>query len=107
MSISFGGQTLTDASVFDDDAGVQIKETQLYSGKTHVTSSSETSFKPSFVCYTEDATEITTLRGKIGSPYTLLIDSTSYTSCYISSFKSRMYAPGKYRYEISFTQHTA
>jgi hypothetical protein len=107
MTITFNGQTLTNASTYEDDAGVKIKETTLMSGETHVSASSKTSFKPSFTCYPDTASEITTLRGLIGSPCTLIIDSTSYTNCYISSFKSKQFAPGKYQYTISFVQHTA
>lgn len=105
--ISFSGITLTDASTYEDDAGIVLKETTLLSGKNHVSASSETVFRPSFTCLTEDYSEITSLRALIGSSGTLLIDSTSYTYCYIKSFKSKQYAPNKWQYEISFTQHTA
>lgn len=107
MSISYDGQTLSNASVFDDDAGVLCIATKLLSGKVSVQASSETGFTPSFRCHTTDASEISTLKGKIGSSATLVIDSTSYTNCYIQKFKSSEHAPGKYQYEIEFVRSTA
>jgi hypothetical protein len=107
MSVSFAGHILSNASTFDDDAGIQIKEDILLSGKNYVSASTETTFKPSFSCYTETLLEITALRGHIGISGTLVIGSDSYINCYIKSFKSKLYAPGKWSYQISFTQHTA
>jgi len=106
MTITYNSITLTDASTFEDDPGIILTKTRLYSGKQYVNSSTETIFEPSFVCWTETYSEITSIRALIGSPYTLVIDSTSYTKMYIEKFKSKQYAPGKWRYEISFTQDT-
>jgi len=102
--IYFDGQLLSNASTYVDDAGVQTKESILYSGKQRVSASRETSFKVSFSCYTENYSEITSLRSKIGEYKTLLIDDVSYESCVITSFTHKQYAPGKYSYDIGFSQ---
>lgn len=107
MSVSFGGQELGNASVWEDDAGIICNATRLLSGKIYIQASAETSFTPSFSCLTEDASEITALRGKIGTGATLTINDDSYSNCYIKTFKSKEFAPGKYQYSISFVRHTA
>lgn len=107
MTVTFGGTTLSNASTYEDDAGVICNVTRLLSGKVKVQASSETSFNPTFRCLTESSSEVSTVKGKIGTSSTLIIDSTSYTNCYIKSFKSKQYAPGKYSYEVSFVRDTA
>lgn len=105
--ITFDGQVLSNASTFDDDPGIQIKKTKLYNGKQRIDASPETVFEPTFTCYTEDYSEITNIRSKIGLPKTLVIDGVSYLKCYIDNpFKQKMYSPGKWTYTISFTQDT-
>jgi len=47
------------------------------------------------------------LLGKIGAPYTLLIDEFTYENCYISAFKEHEWFPGEFEFEISFVQDTA
>lgn len=102
--IYFDGQMLSNASTYDDDAGVQTKESILHSGKKRVATSHETFFKVSFTCYTEDFNEIQTLQSKIGYYKILIIDGVSHDGCVINSFSYRQYAPGKYSYNIGFSQ---
>lgn len=106
MSIVFDGQTLSNASTYEDNPGILMQKTRLLSGKQYVISSTETVFEPSFTCYTEDSAELTAIRAKIGSKLTLVIDGVSYTKMSIESYKQREYAPGKWKYEISFAQDT-
>ena len=105
--IYFDSQLLSNASTFEDDAGVHTKESILLSGKKRVATSHGTSFKVAFTCYTEDNSEIATLRAKIGEYKTLVIDGVSYDNCTIASFKHKQYAPGKYSYEIYFSQDSS
>jgi hypothetical protein len=105
--VIFDGQVLTNASNFDDDAGVICEETVLHSGKIFINTCSVTAFRPSFTCLTESIYEIRNLKSKIGQKLTLTIDGTDYLKCAIKSFKSKQYAPGKYKYDIGFTQETA
>ncbi len=101
--IYFDGQLLSNASTYEDDAGVITKESTTLTGKKRVSTSHETSFKVSFSCYTEDLSEITVLKNKIGEFKTLVIDGVSYETCAINLFKHKQYAPGKYYYEIGFS----
>jgi hypothetical protein len=87
-----------------------FKEKTLLSGKTYIQASSEQRFARTFECYTEDFTEISTLLGKLGSSGTLVINSDSYTSCYIVPplrYKEVIKGSGKYTYTICFVRHTA
>ncbi len=87
----------------------EFQETLLLSGKTAVDALTETKFSRSYKCYTENFADITTLLGKIGLPKTLVIDSTSYTNCYISppfSYKEIIFGSGKYTYNITFKRDT-
>jgi hypothetical protein len=87
----------------------EFQETLLLSGKTAIDALDETKFSRTYKCYTEDFSDITTLLGKIGQPKTLVIDSTSYTNCYISppfSYKEIIFGSGKYTYNITFKRDT-
>ncbi len=107
MAITFDSIELINPEPFDKDWGVQTQETKLYSGKTAVQSSAQTRLAVTFKCNTETYTDISNLKAKMGSPYTLVIDSNSYTNCYITSFKEQEWATGKYEYEVGFVQDTS
>lgn len=106
MAITFDSLELKNPEPFERDWGVQTNETKLYSGKTAVQASAETRLAVTFKCYTETYTDISNLRAKIGAPYTLSIDGTNYTQCYITSFKEEEWSSGKYNYEVEFVQDT-
>lgn len=107
MAVLFDSVELKDPERFERDWGVQINETKLYSGKTAVQSSAQTRLAVAFKCFTETYTDISNLKAKIGSPYTLAIDGTNYTKCYINSFAEREWFTGKYEYDVSFVQDTS
>ena len=106
MSVVFGSTTLTDPSPFDIGWPILINEVILMSGKHSIQASSATALNVSFKCQTTSATELSTLKGLIGSSGTLTIDGTSYTKCYISNFTYNEVLPGVYDYTISFIQDT-
>lgn len=106
MSITFDGVELKNASVFDDDLDVLTKVTTLLSGKRSVQASSEVGFTPKFRCYTTTYSDVTSLAAKVGSSGSLVIDSDTYTNCYISSFMRSEIAPGKWTYEVGFVRDT-
>lgn len=106
ITVTFAGHTVSAYQDSEINYTVDKKETVLVSGYTHVALSTITSsFPREFDCYTEDYSEITTLIGDIGTFGTLVISSTSYTNCYISSLgaiKEIIRGSGKYTYSIKF-----
>lgn len=110
MTVTFGGSTVSVIRDTEISVDAPFKETTLLSGKIYIQASSEQRFARTFECYTEDFSEISALLGKLGSPGTLVIDSDSYTSCYIVPpirYKEVIKGSGKYTYTISFVRHTA
>jgi len=106
MSVVYSTITLTDPSPFDIEWPVIINDVLLISGKHSVQSSTETALRVTFKCQTANMSEITGLKGLIGAAYTLAIDGTSYTKCYISNFSFVEVMPGLYSYTVSFIQDT-
>ena len=95
MTVTFGGSTVSVIRDTEISVDAPFKETTLLSGKTYIQASPEQKFA---------------LLGKLGSPGTLVIDSDSYTSCYIVPpirYKEVIKGSGKYTYTISFVRHTA
>ncbi|TGC08132.1 hypothetical protein [Methanolobus halotolerans] len=106
----FDGSTVSVIRETEISVDVPFKETTLLSGKVHIQASAEQRFSRTFECYTEDFSEISTLLEKLGSSGTLVIDSDSYTSCYIVPplrYKEVIKGSGKYTYTITFVRHTA
>jgi hypothetical protein len=110
MTVTFDGSTVSVIRDTEISVDAPFKETTLLSGKVYIQASSEQRFARTFECYTEYFSEISALLGKLGSPGTLVIDSDSYTSCYIIPpirYKEVIKGSGKYTYTISFVRHTA
>lgn len=110
MTVTFDGSKVSVIRDTEISVDAPFKETTLMSGKIYIQASSEQRFSRTLECYTEDFSEISTLLGKMGSSGTLVIDSDSYTSCYIVPplrYKEVIKGSGKYIYTISFVRHTA
>ena len=88
ISVTFAGVAIQAWQEAEINYLISTRETQLLSGDRHVSLSLNTSgFPVSFDCYTESSTEITDLVGMIGTVDTLVINSTSYSNCYILSLR--------------------
>lgn len=110
MTVTFDGSAVSVIRNTEISVDSPFKETTLLSGKVYIQASSEQKFARTFECYTENFSEIAVLLGKLGSSGTLVIDSDSYTSCYIVPplrYKEVIKGSGKYTYTISFVRHTA
>jgi len=105
-SITFDGVVLVRPSRPDIDWSPITNVVVLISGKRSVQSSSELGFSVGFICVTETYSNISDLRAKIGSPYTLVIDGVNYTNCYISSFKERKIDDIHWEYSVGFVRQT-
>jgi hypothetical protein len=107
--VVFDGFTLDILERSEINVDFEFQETLILSGKTAIDALTETKFSRTYKCYTASFSDITTLLGKIGQPKTLIIDSTSYTNCYISppfSYKEIVFGSGKYTYNITFKRDT-
>ncbi|AAM07155.1 hypothetical protein [Methanosarcina acetivorans] len=113
MTVTFDGATVNVIGTKSYGYSIIANATQLYNGKTYAELSPETSpFPKEFDCYCTNISEITTLAGKIGSFCTLVIDSDSFTNCYISKLGDIKevegdFPTGKWTYTIEFSRHTA
>jgi hypothetical protein len=105
-TLTFQGVTIQVYQASDFAYDIQKKAERLYSGEVYTSISDVTSFFPrTFQCHTDLWSEITAVAALIGTYGTLIIDGTSYTNCYISSFgniKNLIDGTGKYSYSISF-----
>jgi hypothetical protein len=106
-SVTFDGVALVRPSFPQFDREPLTTVTVLASGKRSVSGSDELGFEVTFTCYTDSLSDISNLRAKIGSPYTLVIDSTSYTNCYIKApWKERKLDNNNWQYTVSFVRDT-
>lgn len=106
MSVVFDTITLANPSPFDVEWPVLINESVLLTGKRSVQASSESAIRVTFKCFPASASDVSAIKGKIGAAYTLTIDGTSYTKCYISTFSYYETMPGQYTYTVGFIQDT-
>ena len=106
MTITFDSIELKNPQIFDKTWGAIANQTTLLSGKRSVQGSSEIALAVSFKCSTETYSDVSNLRAKIGSAHSLVIDSDTYTNCYIASFTEREWFPDKWEYEVSFVRDT-
>jgi len=108
--VYFDNIRLENPEPFWEDRSPILNKTELISGQMSIQSSPDTFTRPlrvSFRCQTTNHGNISLLLGKIGAPYTLLIDEFTYENCYISAFKEHEWFPGEFEYTISFMQDTA
>lgn len=107
-SVTFDGVVLKRPSFPSFDRSPITNETVLVSGKRAVQASTELGFKVTFTCYTNQVSDISNLREKIGRPYTLVIDGTSYTNCYIKPpWKEGKIDDENWEYVVSFVRDTS
>ena len=110
MTITFDGVTLKNvAAGYDKSPVVTTTKKQLASGKWSIQSTTETGFKRVYDCVTSSYSDITNLLAKIGGPYTLIEDGTSYTDCYITQWNyiREFSTSGYYEYGITIERDTA
>jgi len=107
MTITFDSVELKNPEIFSKAWGVITNQTLLLSGKRSVQASSELAIGVSFGCRTGTYSDVSNLRAKIGSAYSLVIDSDTYTNCYISSFTEREWYPDEWEYDVTFVRDTA
>jgi hypothetical protein len=106
MSVTFDSVALRNPEPFDIDRQVNISDTVLLSGKHSIQGSSETAVSLTIKCHTDTYSDVTSLRAKIGTKASLVIDSTTYTQCYISSWSEREWSKDKWEYTAGFKQDT-
>lgn len=105
-SVTFDGVVLVKPSFPEFNRSPITNETVLVSGKRSVQSSSELGFRVVFACWTTDLTDISNLRAKIGSPYSLVIDEVTYTNCYIDRWSERKVDDVNWTYTVGFVRQT-
>jgi hypothetical protein len=106
MTITFDSIELKNPEPFDIDRQVIIADTVLLSGKHSIQATTETAILCTITGYTDTESNITNLRAKIGLEKSLVVDSDTYTKCYISSFTSKLWAKGEWIYTVGFKQDT-
>lgn len=108
MSVLFSTVTLANAS--RQDVGVAIRATEhiLIDGKSKVISAAETGRKWRFNCITQVFSNITDLVALVGTAYTLTVEGTDYTNCYlIGEIRYREVVPGTWTYSAEFVRDTS
>lgn len=106
MTVVFDSVTLPNPSPFDVEVSVLINESVLLTGKRSVQASTATAIRVTFKCFPASASDVSTMKGKIGTSGTLSIDGTLYAKCYISTFSYYETMPGQYTYTVGFIQDT-
>ena len=109
MSVTFNS-TVTLANASREDSGVAIRATEhiLIDGKSKVQAATETGRRWRFNCITQDFSDITDLIALVGTAYTLSVEGTDYTNCYlIGEIRYRTVVPGTWTYSAEFVRDTA
>ena len=106
MTVTFDSVELKSPEPFEVDRQVLIGDTVLLSGKHSVQGTTETAISCTIKCHTETASDVSTLRAKIGTEGSLVVDVTTYTKCHISSWSETEWAKDKFEYTIGFKQDT-
>lgn len=106
-TLSFQGVTIQCYQASDYGYDIQSSAKRLYSGELYVNVSTlaPSIFPRSFLCHTDAFSEISAVAALIGSFGDLVLDSVTYSDCYISSLsniKELIAGSGKYTYSISF-----
>lgn len=107
MSVTFDSVALTQPEQFEEDHSPETEETTLHDGRKVVDINTNAGIRVTFTCNTAQLSDITALRAKIGTLGTLVIDGTSYTSCYIAGFRTKKISTTYYEYTVEFKQQTA
>jgi len=108
MPVTFDNFVLKEASKISNTYGVLANERVLITGRRKIKANAELGFGAVFQ-FMDTWAEVTAILTKVGSPYTLTVDGTSYTNCYIyGDIKiTESDSPGTYFCEVGFKQDTS
>jgi len=105
MTVTFDSVTLKHANVTPQPKP-RVNESELVSGKTKLTVSSNTKKSWQVSCITETAGEYTALFSKIGVVGSLVVNGTTYTKCAIKSWKEKEINPNVKEITMQLVQDT-
>lgn len=106
MTVTFDSVELKNPEPFDIDRQVLISDTVLLSGKHSIQSTTETAIEATIKCHSDTIGDVTSLRAKIGTEGSLVVDGTTYTKCHISSWSNIEWASNQWEYSVGFKQDT-
>lgn len=109
MTTTFDTVTLTNASPEQPGFAIRATERILIDGKSKMVAAANYGRMHRFTCMTEDFGDITDLLAKAGSPFTLTVEGTAYTNCYLTNRVSVGAVPGNpgaWTYSCEFVQDT-
>jgi len=106
MTVTFDSVELKNPMPFTINPQVLLNDTVLLSGEHSIQGSAETAISCTITGYTATESDITSLRAKIGTEGSLVVDSDTYTKCNIATFSSRLWAKGEWMYTVGFRQDT-
>jgi hypothetical protein len=105
MSVTFDSVALKHAQVIPQPKP-KINETELVSGGTKITVSSNTKNSWQISCITESAAEYAALLAKIATKASLVVDGTTHTNCAMKSWKEKELNPNTKEITMQFVQDT-
>lgn len=108
MSVTFDGVELLHASKLVNTIPVLANETILLSGKRSIQSNANYGFAANYT-FLGTFAQVTALLAKVGSPYTLIDNQETHTTCYIYGDIriTETDSPDYFLCEMGFRQHTA
>ena len=106
MTVTFDNVPLQNPEPVELDYQPIVNDTVLLSGKHSIQGSSETAILCTIKCHTDTYTNVSNLRAKIGAAKSLVIDGSTYTKCWISSWSETEWADGKWEYTVGIKQDT-
>lgn len=102
---TFDGLTLKEPEV-KPHPKPKVNETELVSGKTKLTVSSEVKMSWQISCLTESAAEYAALMAKLTVIGSLVIDGMTHTKCTMKSWKEKEMNPSTKEVTMQFVQDT-
>lgn len=105
MSVTFDSVALKHAQVIPQPRP-KVNETELVSGKTKITVSSNAKNTWQISCITESAAEYSTLLAKMVTKGSLVIDGSTNTNCAMKSWREKELSPNVKEITIQFVQDT-
>lgn len=105
MTVTFDSVTLKHANVTPQPKP-RVNESELVSGKTKLTVSTNVKNSWQISCITESAAEYTALLAKITTKASLVVDGTTHTNCAMKSWKEKELNPNTKEITMQFVQDT-
>lgn len=105
MSVTFDSVTLKEAHVTPQPKP-KVNETELVSGKTKLTVSTNVKYSWQISCITESAAEYAALLAKLTVIGSLVINGVTHTKCTIKSWKEKEFNPNTKEITMQFSQDT-